>query len=67
MLEKKGSKNFDDNSDRLLLILDDDKPFRERLGKAMDRRGFKVTSTETTAEAIAVINKTPPTFAAVSY
>ncbi len=63
MLEKKGSKSFDDNSDRLLLILDDDKPFRERLGKAMERRGFNVTTAETTAEAIAVINETPPTFA----
>ncbi|MEE2955431.1 MAG: ActR/PrrA/RegA family redox response regulator transcription factor [Pseudomonadota bacterium] len=63
MLEKKGSKNFDVNSDRLLLILDDDKPFRERLGKAMERRGFNVTTAETTAEAIAVINETPPTFA----
>ena len=63
MSERKGSKNFDVNSDRLLLILDDDKPFRERLGKAMERRGFNVTTAETTAEAIAVINETPPTFA----
>ena len=63
MAGEKYSKNLDASSDRLLLILDDDKPFRERLGKAMERRGFDVTMAETTAEAIVAIKKTPPTFA----
>ena len=63
MPERKNSKDLDSSSDRLLLILDDDKPFRERLGKAMERRGFDVTTAETTAEAIVAIKETAPTFA----
>ena len=63
MPKKKYPKSYEDSSDRLLLILDDDKPFRERLGKAMERRGFDVTTAETVAEAIVTIKETPPTFA----
>ena len=63
MPERKNSKDLDSSSDRLLLILDDDKPFRERLGKAMERRGFDVTTVETTTEAIVAIKETAPTFA----
>ena len=63
MPKKKYPKSSEDSSDRLLLILDDDKPFRERLGKAMERRGFDVTTAETVAEAIVTIKETPPTFA----
>ena len=34
---------FDDKS---LLIVDDDNPFRERLARAMEKKGFKVSQAE---------------------
>jgi two-component system response regulator RegA len=34
---------FDDKS---LLIVDDDNPFRERLARAMEKKGFKVFQAE---------------------
>ncbi len=51
--------------DHTLLILDDDKPFRERLGRAMESRGFDVTICETVREGIAVARENPPAFAVV--
>ena len=38
-------------SDASLLILDDDGPFRTRLGRAMEQRGFTVNAVESVAEA----------------
>ena len=32
------------HADRSLLIVEDDKPFLERLSRAMEARGFSVTS-----------------------
>ena len=49
--------------DRSLLIVDDDRPFRERLGKAMERRGFAVRTAESVAEGIRAISDSPPAFA----
>jgi two-component system response regulator RegA len=51
--------------DHTLLILDDDKPFRERLGRAMESRGFDVTICETVREGISVAREKPPAFAVV--
>ena len=50
-------------NDKTLMILDDDGPFRTRLGRAMEQRGFTVKTIETVAEARHVVNKTPPAFA----
>jgi len=49
--------------DRSLLIVDDDRPFRERLGKAMDRRGFEVRTANSIAEGRQAIAESPPAFA----
>ena len=38
--------------DRSLLVLDDDEPFRRRLARAMERRGFEVTMAESVADEI---------------
>ncbi len=46
-----------------LLILDDDGPFRNRLGRAMEHRGFDVKTVETIAEAMAFVKSKPPAFA----
>lgn len=51
--------------DKTLLILDDDKPFLNRLAKAMNARGFIVTTAETVAEALARLREFPPAFAIV--
>jgi two-component system response regulator RegA len=51
--------------DKTLLILDDDKPFLNRLAKAMTARGFIVTTAETVAEALARLREFPPAFAII--
>lgn len=50
---------------RTLLIVEDDKPFLERLSRAMEARGFTVTSCDTVAEGLAHIEQAPPAFAVV--
>ena len=49
--------------DRSLLLLDDDAPFRNRLGRALQSRGFVVTMVESVAEALVVASTVPPAFA----
>lgn len=51
--------------DPRLLIVDDDRPFLNRLGKAMATRGFIVTTAESVAEALAAIRAEPPAFAII--
>jgi two-component system, response regulator RegA len=50
---------------KTLLLVDDDKPFLTRLGKAMEARGFEVRLADTVAEGIAEVKKAPPQFAVV--
>jgi two-component system, response regulator RegA len=50
---------------RTLLIVEDDRPFRERLARAMEVRGFAVTIAETVAQGIAHASDAPPDFAVV--
>ena len=49
--------------DASLLILDDDVPFRTRLARALEQRGFTVDMAETVKEAIAKTTAAPPAFA----
>ncbi len=51
--------------DRSLLIVDDDQPFRDRLARAMERRGFTVTTAATLDEAVARAEERPPAYAVV--
>jgi len=51
--------------ERTLLIVDDDKPFRERLARAMAARGFDVRHAGTVREGIAAAREAPPAFAVV--
>jgi len=51
--------------DKSLLIVDDDAPFRQRLARAMEARGFVVSMAETVDEAVAISRKAPPAFAVV--
>ncbi len=52
-------------SDKSLLLVDDDKPFLTRLGRAMETRGFVVRIADTVAEGIAEVHREPPAFAVV--
>ena len=54
--------NFDNKS---LLIVDDDNPFRERLSRAMEKKGFLVQEAKTVAQSIEIVRKNPPNFAVV--
>lgn len=49
--------------DASLMILDDDGPFRTRLGRAMEQRGFTVTTMETIAQAKDHLQTETPAFA----
>lgn len=49
--------------DRSLLILDDDAPLRNRLGRALESRGFDVALAGSVAEAQAAISARPPAYA----
>ena len=50
-------------SDRTLLLLDDDQALRTRLGRALDSRGFQVTTAGSVAEATEVLKTLLPAFA----
>jgi len=49
--------------DRSLLLVDDDLPFLNRLGRAMEQRGFYVRTAPTIAEAVALATDQAPAFA----
>ena len=51
--------------DRSLLIVEDDKPFLERLSRAMEARGFTATACDSVTEGLAQIAKAAPAFAVV--
>ena len=51
--------------DRSLLIVEDDKPFLVRLARAMEGRGFAVTTAETVADGLTHLETTSPAFAVV--
>src|ERR1700680_4420907 len=53
------------SGEKSLLILDDDRPFRERLARAMGTRGFDVKSAETVRAGIAMVKAAPAAFAVV--
>ena len=59
------AQNPDLPQDRSLLIVDDDMPFRTRLGRAMEKRGFEIQLAESVAEAKTMIAERPPAFAVV--
>src|SRR3981189_2138228 len=54
-----------DHADRSLLIVEDDKAFLERLSRAMETRGFTVTSCDSVSDGLAQIGKAAPAFAVV--
>jgi two-component system response regulator RegA len=53
------------DSERTLLIVDDDAPLCQRLARAMERRGFVVTTADSVAAGIAAATEQLPAFAVV--
>ena len=49
--------------DKSLLLLDDDQALRTRMGRALEARGFDVTTAESVAEATAALRDKAPAFA----
>jgi two-component system response regulator RegA len=52
-------------SERTLLIVDDDEPLCQRLARAMERRGFLVQTAESVAAGTRLASERPPAFAVV--
>ena len=51
--------------DKSLLIVDDDNPLRDRLSRAMEKKGFKVIQASTVQQGISLAKNSPPAFAVV--
>jgi two-component system response regulator RegA len=51
--------------DQTLLIVDDDRPFLQRLARAMESRGFAVETAESVAEGMRKVDASAPAFAVV--
>jgi len=58
-------KKLSEFEDKSLLIVDDDNPFRERLARAMEKKGFEVSQAEGVKKGIEVVKIKKPTFAVV--
>ena len=52
-------------TERTLLIVEDDKSFLQRLARAMEARGFEVTTAESIGEGLQQVEKAAPAFAVV--
>jgi two-component system response regulator RegA len=52
-------------TERSLLIVEDDKSFLQRLARAMEGRGFTVTTAETVGDGLLQVEKAAPAFAIV--
>ena len=63
--EKTNTRKIADFADKTLLIVDDDNPLRDRLARAMEKKGFKVTQAENVKMGISQAKNTPPAFAVV--
>ena len=58
-------KKLSDFDDKSLLIVDDDNPFRERLARAMEKKGFVVTQAMGVKKGIDAVKVRKPAFAVV--
>ena len=65
MLDSINRLKIEDFTDKSLLIVDDDTPFRERLARAMEKKGFKTIQAESVNDAIEKLKANTPSFAVV--
>ena len=62
---KENIQKISDFADKSLLIVDDDNPLRDRLARAMEKKGFQVTQAESVKTGISMAQSAPPAFAVV--
>ena len=65
MVELNNLKKLTDFDNKSLLIVDDDNPFRERLARAMEKKGFEVSQAEGVAKGIELVKQKKHAFAVV--
>ena len=65
MKEEAKLQNLSDFDNKSLLIVDDDNPFRERLARAMEKKGFEVIQAEGVKKGIDAVKSKKPAFAVV--
>ena len=63
--EKTNLQKVANFADKSLLVVDDDNALRDRLARAMEKKGFQVTQAESVEKGISRVNKAPPAFAIV--
>tara|TARA_Y100001960_G_scaffold191072_1_gene200112 strand:+ start:219 stop:782 length:564 start_codon:yes stop_codon:yes gene_type:complete len=61
----KNIKNINEFKDKSLLIVDDDNPFRDRLARAMEKKGFEVVQADSVKKGIDLVKGKKPAFAVV--
>ena len=54
-----------DNQSNNILLVEDDEAFRLRLSKALQKRGYHITSVSSVADGLHAINDSPPDYAVV--
>ena len=59
------SKKISDFEDKSLIIVDDDTPFRDRLARAMEKKGFVVSQAQCVKDGIQKVRESTPAFAVI--
>jgi len=65
MKQTSNLKKINEFRDNSLLLVDDDNPFRERLARAMEKKGFKVSQAESVKIGLESVKLKKPAFAVV--
>lgn len=65
MMEQPTAAVAPTDAEKSCLIVDDDQPFRTRLGRAMEKRGFTPVLAESVQEATRLIQQSAPAYAVV--
>ena len=63
--EKTNTRKITDFTDKSLLIVDDDNPLRDRLARAMEKKGFQVAQADSVKQGLIHAKNSPPAFAVV--
>ena len=65
IMEKSGAVGFTGDEQPHLLLVDDDRPFLHRLARAMETRGFSVSTAETVREGLDYVKQSNPDYCVV--
>ena len=65
MPNQDNAKKIAEIADKTLLIVDDDNPFRDRLARSMEKKGFQVSQAEGVKKGIEIVRSAKQSFAVV--